>query len=306
MKKHYTIALSLIITAMFAVLGIQSGKAQTSFYDQNFDGQSTLPPGWLSSASGDNGAPWYVDTTGNDSSYVWNGSSGYDNASGRNNCEIPNPTTGTIGAFAYSSELTLTLSTTNWINIYVGWGARVTKHWGDDSSNVQFFMSTDGGATWDNISYFENPGNSDWYWDNNPGGSEVSTPNIQLPSSANHQKTLMFKWLANLYYTASGTYRIDDFNIAGTSSPSAVNDITDKPNALVYVIGGSTINVVAKDIQGPMTVELFDMVGNNLKAETTTNQTVGINASGLASGIYLVRVSDSASSQVTKVSITNR
>lgn len=278
-------------------LFIGKTNAQTTIYYQDFDSSYALPTGWSSVASSNaTGNLWSIDST--NSSYAPNGTDGYTGASGLNNVVVQNVwNTGTAPNTQLYTLYTCNISTQNFDNVNVIWAARNTKHFEDDGSAISFWMSTNNGASWDSIVYFENSPDSYWFEDNN--ASPISIP------SASHQDNLMFKWIAYVNVTASGTYRIDDFTVTGTSSPSGIQETTNKPSALVYVVNNSTINVVAKDVvDQKLTVELFDMLGQSIRKAPMTSSALGINVSDLASGVYLVKVSNGATSEVTKVALS--
>jgi hypothetical protein len=114
---------------------------------------------------------------------------------------------------------------------------------------------------------------------------------------------MVFNWGIEVAGSQAGSYHIDDFILSGTNINS-VAEVKDKPQALVYVVNNSTINIVTKDIAGQqLTVELLDMVGNTLSKEIMTSETFEINASSLATGIYLVKITNGKASEVTKVAI---
>ena len=293
MKKPITSSLFVMLLCLTLCVG--KTNAQTTIYDQNFDASITdLPSGWTAYFNGTatTTASWLIDTT--NSSYVSNGNDGYAGASGLNNVKVEN-----IWASGTYELRTANISTVNYKNIETIWGSRVTKHFYDGGSYIQgFYMSTNNGVTWDSIPYTEGAATSLWYLDNNQS-------NIVLPVSAAQQPHLMFKWIADIYPTASGTYRIDDFQVFGTSAPAGINDVNAKTNAYVYVVNNSAIKIVAKDIADQkLTVELFDMLGNNLGKELMSSSTLSMNVSTLSTGIYLVKVSNGTDNEVTKVSLT--
>ena len=172
-----------------------------------------------------------------------------------------------------------------------------------------FYISVDNGVTWDNLPYTENipQAGSPWYWANTVSNTTPEDSLIPCPVNADHQRAVKFKWVAVLYFNAAGTYRIDDFTVKGiySKNTAAVSNVADAPSAYAFVTNNSTINVVSKDLTSErLTVELFDLLGNSLKKEEMSSSRLTMNASNLASGLYLVRVSNGLASETTKVEIT--
>jgi hypothetical protein len=180
--------------------------AQTSIYSNNFDTAAIMPPalpaGWVSAPSA-NG--WVSDSSAANASNA--PAIGYPGGSGGTNLEISNPTSGSGGTCTLTTS---SISTLHYQNITLIWAARNSKHFGDNGSTISFSYSVDGGNTWEKVLYTENPFDSDWHLDNN--GARIA-----LGSDANNQPSVLVRWSANVVATASGSYRIDDFNVFGTS-----------------------------------------------------------------------------------------
>ena len=191
---------------------------------------------------------------------------------------------------------TALINASQYENITVEWGARYTPDFGGAGSvNMGFWWSPDDGNNWDSIPYTEVPQDGYWHLENN-------STQIALPSYADYHY-MVFNWGIEVAGSQAGSYHIDDFILSGTNINS-VAEVKDKPQALVYVVNNSTINIVTKDIAGQqLTVELLDMVGNTLSKEIMTSETFEINASSLATGIYLVKITNGKASEVTKVAI---
>lgn len=168
---------------------------QSIIYSENFDSVFGLPAGWSVDASG-----WKIDSA------AANVSINYSGASGKNNIEISNPTTGLGGDFNLESK---NISTLLFQKITIIYGARKSKHYSDNGSTMILSYSIDDGNNWTAIPYSENPNDSQWYLVNN--GARIS-----LPANAANQTKIKFRWTAHLVATPSGSYRIDDFQILGT------------------------------------------------------------------------------------------
>ena len=168
---------------------------RVTIYSENFDSSLSLPSGWTASPSS---GGWKPAAT--------NPSTGYTNASGINNLDISNAT-GTVGDFSVTSK---EIVTTNLKNISVTFAARNSSNFSSTGSSITgFAYSVNGGSTWTDLSYSQNPGDSNWYLVNN------SVP-ITLSSDADNKASVMFRWSAHLESAASGSYRIDDFQVTGT------------------------------------------------------------------------------------------
>jgi hypothetical protein len=271
-----------LFTSLFIVVAMLvsiQASAQTSLYSQNFDGSSSLPAGWYASANS-----WFNDTT------LGNISTGYHGASGSNNIAIKD-TTGRLGL---DSLITGAISTVGYDNIAVEWGTRFSKHFADSGSTVSLYWSVDG-TTWTNVSYVENANNSNWELEND------STP-IMLPSGAANQAALWLMWVADIHFTPSGTYRIDDLNITGTALTGINNISSNEDFAKIYTTSNSEINVSVKQpVTESLHVEVYDLSGRVVMKANMNTQSLSIDAHTVAGGLYLVKVSDSDHSVVTKV-----
>ena len=172
--------------------------SQTTIVSENFDETSfispSLPSGWSASpASG-----WQSDSS--------NFSTGYAAASGSRNLVISNDSV-TNGDFILISK---SFSTVHFGSITVTYSSRCSKHFIDNGSVISSFAySTDEGTTWKNVPFTENPNDSNWYLIN-------TSVRLSLPAAAN-QASVKFRWVAHLKATPSGSYRIDDFQVLGTS-----------------------------------------------------------------------------------------
>jgi hypothetical protein len=273
MKNSLTLVFSLVLSMFIA----GSSSAQTTLYTQNFDGSSSFPAGWYASANS-----WVVDTAGT------NASSSYTGASGANNVAIKD-TTARLGN---DTLITSAIATTGYNNITIEWGTRFSKHFADSGSTIALFWTVDG-TTWTPVTYTENANNSAWYLDND------STP-IALPAGAANAAALRLMWVADIHFTPSGTYRIDDLKVAGTQLPSGINSISESaPFAKVYA-GNNSINVaVAQPLTDNTTVEVYDLTGRMVTKTEMTSQ--NITTGGYTTGIYIVKVYSQTQSSTSKV-----
>lgn len=276
MKKIFT-----ILFAVTLFLTCQQASAQTIIYNQSFDATTMWPSGWYATPNS-----WYLDTTNG------NISSGYNNATGGNNIVVKD----TNAALGKDSLITPAISTVGYHSITVEWGARFSKHFADSGSTIGLYWSANGSA-WTSISYTENTNNSLWALENG------ATP-IALPAGAANQASLKLMWVADIHFTPSGTYRIDDLNVAGTPSTGIEDVNANDVFAHIYAGSSSNINI---SMQQPVTeslhVEIFDLTGSLISKTDMNTQSLTINARNLSAGLYLVRVSDSNRSTVTKVSL---
>ncbi len=276
-KSIQSFAFAALVSFILLNALSSSVSAQTLINDQNFDAAYALPTGWSTS----NGS-WTIDST--------NSSTGYTGASGLNNVGIANQTS----PAGYDTLYSRTISTTGYTNITAVWAARNTTHFSDSGSSIRgFYWSADGGTTWNNAPYAENPNNSTWSIDNN-------TVAIALPAGAANKASVQFAWVAHIITAPSGTYRIDDFVVEGTPNTGIVS--VNEELAYVYCINSSLINIVSRNTQSEkLNIEVYDVTGNIINRSVMTSQTLSINASAFSSGIYFVRVSNESQSSVSKV-----
>jgi len=261
-----------------AVIISYQASAQHIIYTQNFDGSMTLPAGWYATPNS-----WFNDTTLN------NASSGYAGVSGANNISIKD-TTATLGN---DSLITAPISTIGYNNITLDWGARLSKHYADSGSTISLYWSVNG-TTWNSLSYTENPNNSGWYPEND------STP-ISLPAGAANVASLQLMWVADVHFTPSGTYRIDDVVVAGTSI-TGISSINADAFANVYVSGNSNINItVGQPLTESLNVEIYDLTGRQVSSTNMNTQTLAIDGRSFSDGMYIVKVSDSNRIMATKI-----
>jgi Secretion system C-terminal sorting domain len=273
MKRLFTIALTLVLSMAAGQL-----SAQTVLFTQSFDSTTSWPSGWYATPNS-----WYLDTTNG------NISSGYNNASGGNNIVIKD-TTATPG---YDSLISPAINTTGHNNITVEWGARFSRHYADSGSTIGLYWSANGSA-WTSVSYTENSNNSTWALENG------AVP-VALPAGAANQSNLKLMWLADIHFTPSGTYRIDDVSVAGTVI-AGINEV-DPSFAHVYANGKNIYVQLMEANNQPLEIQVYDMTGRLVATAQTENQTYIINAQNLSGGIYIVKVSSSEKITTSKVSI---
>jgi hypothetical protein len=274
MKKNLTLSL----VTLLCILLSRAASAQTIISYQNFDNSPSLPSGWYATPNS-----WYNDTT------LGNSSTGYIGASGVDNIVIQD----TLAHVGYDSLISAPISSAGYDSITVQWASRMSKHFADSGSTIALYWSTDG-TTWNNVSYIENPNNSNWYPEND------STP-ITLPAGAANRSSLWLMWLADIHFNTSGTYRIDDVTVAGDAI-TGINDITNQTFAKVYVSSNSNINISIKNqISENLNVELYDLTGRLISKINMDTQNLTIDGSHLSEGMYLVKVSDINNTMVTKV-----
>ncbi len=270
---------SLFMLPAMLLLATIKITAQTPVYNQNFDASITdLPAGWNATPNG-----WVVDTSNSSLEQ-------YTGASGNSNIVVKNSSpTGTY------ELVTGNISTLNFKDIKVLWAARLTKNFTSPGSSVTgFYMTTNDGSSWDNISYTENPtgSSSPWLVDNN--GTAIT-----LPASANNKAAVKFKWIVDIVNNSQGTYRIDDFNVTGTPVSTGISTIEGQNLAKVFT-SNSNIQIIETGEEA-LQVEVFNILGESVKTAIITSPTFSIPASGLLNGIYLVRVSTRTASSLTKI-----
>ena len=260
-----------LIALTFFVFVVHTVNAQVTCSNQNFDAViGALPTGWSASPA-TNG--WSSDTA------VANVSSGYSNASGLQNIVIKN-TSGVSGTFELTSA---PISTLGFHNVSVLWGARNTTHFSDSGSTISAFQySIDGGNTWSPLTYVQNANNSIWSQVNN------GVP-IALSAAADNRIAVVFKWTASLQGNASGTYRIDDFLVSGTTVTGVEQVLNDASNTWLFKanVADGQLHIESNKIPSSA-IELFDMTGRSVASYSVSHQQEVIGLESMPAGIYLL------------------
>ena len=273
MKKICT----LIFTAILLISASEQIFAQTVIYTQNFDSSPSLPSGWYASTNS-----WGIDTTGG------NASTGYTGSTGLNNIVVKD-TTARLGNDSLISEV---ISTVGYANITVDWGGRISKHFADSGSTLNLYWSANGSA-WANVSYTENTTNN-WALEN-------GTIPVALPAGAANQSSLKLMWVADIHFTPSGTYRLDDISVAGTSTVG-INEVNNSQSFAHIYSANTSINVSLDQApEESMTVAVFDLTGRQVSETTMASQSLTIDAKNFSKGLYIVKASDSNRSSIAKV-----
>lgn len=249
-----------IYTLLFFLIAISTTEAQTVIYSENFDTDSTaLPGGWTGTANG------FIIETGNNST-------GYAGATGLYNAAIRNLSA--TGAYEMISK---NIPTTNYSSISILWASRVSNNFPNGGSAVQSLQwSSDNGATWNNLLYNENSNNSTWALTN--GGVR-----IYLPSGASNKPNLKIKWIVNIVNAASGTYRIDDFDVQGTFNVG-INDLTSSTSTIFYYDG--MLNVKNT---GEHSLNVFACNGKKVFENNSSNTSI-YNLHELKKGLYIAQL----------------
>ncbi len=196
-------------------------NAQSTLYQEDFGTATDFPTGWTADPN------WSIATTG---------SSDYPGASGGSQAR----TSSAAGNLIYQS-----VNTENFENISVAWGARRTS----TQAPVVFEWSIDG-TTWNPVTFTDVAADSDWALVNNGNL-------IQLPTGAEHQQNLSFRWSVS----SGGTYRIDDFLVTGVSS-------TGIPQLLTTESEFENLNYIVNE--GPSDVGEFLLSGSDLDGSTVS------------------------------------
>jgi len=290
MKKIY---LTFAAIAVLTFAGVNT-NAQITIYTQNFDNNGfNLPTGWTTTFNG-----WKMDdtiTNRSAGSSPWVGT--YIGASGLFNCKISNPT---LDSNFVKNLTTNSISTTGDTGISVLWGARRSTHFPDSLSTIAFEFSHDGGTTWINVPYTENPNNSTWYKEND-------STRINLPATANNQASLMFRWVATLHRSASGTYRIDDFNVQGTVS-LGIADLTDNNGINMYMDNYNTLHIVNQapnNANKVGTLTIYDITGRTISSEMVNTNGSQVALPALSTGIYFANLKTETYVSTKKFVITS-
>lgn len=217
--------------------------AQSVFWSENFDEvmSPSLPSGWSTSGvGGDIG--WRGDSTN---------SSGYIGASDGNNVVIRNNENGS-GEYTLLSPI---ISAVGQSDLSVKFGTRVSSNFLVSGSALPlFYFSIDGGLSWSVLPFEDNDANSVWGWVN------LDQP-LLLPSIANNQPLLRFKWVIHIEgddLSTAGTYRIDDFNVMSGDIASQ----KEWSQSADFVIENNGLISLKEELQD---VHLFNALGQELK-----------------------------------------
>ena len=276
MKNKYTLLIAVLLLAI-----CHPASAQTVIYNQNFDSSPSLPSGWYTSPNS-----WYIDTTTTNSSSLYTGSSGAHNIAIKD-------TTARLGA---DTLITSAISTLGYNGIVFDWGTRFSKHYADSGSTISLAWSVNG-TTWNPITYTENTNNSAWALDN------AGTP-VALPSAANNQASLRLMWVANIHYTPSGSYRIDDLTVSGTAATGISTLSAGTDFAKVFVNSNSEINIyLIQALTEDTYVEVYDLSGRMISDSHMTGQSMTISAKEFSQGMYIVKVYDMVNTMIAKVAV---
>ena len=282
MKKISTNTFRLLSICLVIILNLLFGlsvHSQTTIYNENFDASQTmLPTGWTTNH-------WMVDSSNN---------SNNTNASALNNVVIKNDS-GNGDWFL----MTRSISTIGYDSISVIWDARLSAHFLDSGSVITSFdFSKDNGTTWNNLPYTENAAlsGSPWLWDND-------SIRITLPATANNQSSIMFRWVAHIVFNASGTYRIDDFNVAGVHTTSGVESVNAKSDPY-FILSNNILTLKLREFSTSKThftlssVDGREILNSNIES---VSQTFDLN--NIPSGIYFINIVSSEKTIVEKIYI---
>ncbi|WP_332032354.1 hypothetical protein [Kaistella sp.] len=225
-----------LLAALLLFISV-AGWGQATLYSTNFGTNTSLVTGWSSSSTS---SGWNASTS--------SASSTYTGASGGSNIVFNG--TGTNG-ITHTLTYNNNLSTVGYTNITLLWGGRGTSTFNGDiiiewSSN---------GTTWNKITYAYTKNGNAWALVNS--GNRIS-----LPSGAEEVSNLQFRFSAAA--TNNGNYRIDDFSVQGTATPtcaastvsstvSAVNNSTsgvDFSGSITNAGGGT--NITERGFQYPL------------------------------------------------------
>jgi hypothetical protein len=291
----------ILITAFCALMLLctQQSRAQaTVIYDQSFNAAyPNWPSGWSSSSN----KGWMMDTSTANASYVPTaGEYGYPGASGGAMVDIANPDNGDTGTYTVTST---GISTIGFDTITAIFGARQTSHFTDSGSVIKYFEWTsysDGSwnTTWDTIPFTRSPADSYWHLCND------SAP-ITLPSGAAGQDSIKFRWEAFIHSNtrskaASGTFRFDDFIVAGDIS-TGINNVNTVSPVSLYPNPASNFATINNIAGKNYTVRLTDVTGKTIKTVYISNSENRIDTSDMTPGFYMAQLISSDTNVQTQV-----
>jgi hypothetical protein len=261
MKKQL-LFLNLFLTGMFS-------WSQTVVFNSNFDNLTVpaLPTEWLALTNGNVG--FRSDSTN---------TSGNNGASGLNNLVIRNDEN-VNGTYELITE---SFDCTPYSGLSVMWSSRVSNNFLASGSELpSFWYSLDNGVSWEGLNFLDNIANSIW--------SEVNAGSlITLPTNADNQASIRFKWKINIVgdgATTAGTYRIDDFRIYANQGV-VVQELTNKsrvyPNPCSDYLNIDSVEEIAL-------IEIFDSQGVIISSYSPYNtRTFLVDTKHWASGNYLI------------------
>lgn len=256
MKRISVIFFRAMVLLLLSTWAKEKAFSQvTLIYSHTFGTATSFPSGWT--ASGAQSTNLSVSTASGSSGYVL--PSGNSASAGSNICD--GATTSTIG----TAVLTIdgVISTVGFSNIKVAFGARKTAAY---TGTITFEWSNDG-TTWNTITYTDVSNTAAWKAINSGAA-------IALPSGANNQANLRFRWTF-VRTNTSGNYRIDDFTVYTGSVVAVTFTELVTPQ---YIAGNQSSGSTA----GRTPIAICFQI-DNLAATTTYNIRIGFTASGAAS-----------------------
>jgi hypothetical protein len=268
MKKLYITFLALISSATFS---------QTTIFSENFGSPSGTTT--INSNNYQNGSP--ITFSGTAEIRITTPSDNYAGASG-NGCVF-------IGATLPTKTFQIEgINTLNHTNLTLSFGQYKGL---DAASNEMTVEVSEDGTTWTQPTYTRSsgPGTSVW---------TMITATGTIPSTANLR--IRFTNPTNSTTALSVGYRIDDIKLTGT--PEVLNNDNNTITGLkIYPNPAKNTLFVTSDSFVEKQVELYNVLGKIALKANTSN--APINLSGLASGIYIVKVTEERKTATRKLVI---
>lgn len=252
-----------------------------SIYEQDFTASSNAAPP----------AGWKMTDTSLWSIVSSNPSEKYAFASGGNCLKFDNEGS-ELPKTAYAT-LSGKLDATYYKDLKVIWAARRTNNFFNGAiDGKSFIMYSTNGTSWDTLYYITEPNNSNLWAYVNDGGV------IDLPAACNHKADVQLRWLfTSEGLGTSGTYRMDDLKVFATSDTLTTGIETlegsGSMNVTVYPNPANSIITIECNTLEMQSYTLTNILGDEI-AKGTIQKTTSIDASLLKSGMYILRVGNSA------------
>ena len=125
-----------------------------------------------------------------------------------------------------------------------------------------------------------------------------------LPASANNQQSVMFRWVANLHKTPSGTYRIDDFNLEGTVT-TGIAELRNDNTIKMYLDNANILHIEDSQFQSKLSqLSIIDVTGKLCAKDMVDINNTTYSLTFLKAGMYFVTICNDKNVVTQKIIIT--
>lgn len=256
----------LMLTAIVAMP--LATMAQSTLYLETFGTTRVLPSGWVGTTPG-----WIPDSSSNA-----NNNSPIPQYSGSFHLNIRNDEQDGItppqGTYSIVSR---TVDATDWTDLEVSWAARRTSNFQATQVLSLEFSTTGAAGPWTALNFTDRPADGTW--------GDVGP--VSLPSNAFNASQLAFRWTVTTRQ-ATGTYRMDDFKIAGTQTVGLSRNLNTLP--VVWLQAGRTLNIKPSSLKAAdATLTVMNAAGQPVKQQLANGEVWNLNLEALPAGVYLIQ-----------------